>query len=58
MTVARLIGEEGLGAVAREFEQAAQGRLPIQAQAAEVALMDTRSGRWKINTTLTLGEES
>jgi hypothetical protein len=51
-----VVGEQGLGAVAREFEQAAQGRLPIQGHAAEVALMDTRSGRWEINTTFRLGQ--
>ena len=54
----RPYGRQGLGAVAREFEQAAQGLLPIQAEAAEVALMDSRSGRWEINTTFRLGHES
>ena len=58
LTAAHFVGKQGLGAVAREFEQAAQGRLPIQAEAAEVALMDTRSGRWEINTTFSLGHES
>jgi 2'-5' RNA ligase len=55
LTVADHMGEQGLGAVAREFEQATQGRLPIEAKAAEVALMDSRSGRWEINTTFRLG---
>ena len=58
LTAAHFVGEQKLAEVAREFEQAAQGRLPIQAQAAEVALMDTRSGRWEINTTFRLGQES
>ena len=58
LTVADHMGEQGLGAVAREFEQAAQGRLPIQGQAAEVTLMDSRSGRWEINTTFKLGQEN
>jgi hypothetical protein len=58
LTVADRMGEQGLGEVAREFEKAAQGRLPVQAQAAQVALMDTRSGRWEINTTFRLGQES
>jgi hypothetical protein len=57
LTAAHLVGEQRLGEVAREFEQASQGRLPIPAQAAEVALMDTRSGRWEINTTFKLGQE-
>jgi hypothetical protein len=51
------VGEERLGEVAREFEQASQGRLPIQAQATEVALMDSRSGRWEIKTMFQLGQE-
>jgi 2'-5' RNA ligase len=58
LTVADRMGEQGLGEVAREFEQAAECRLPIQGHAAEVALMDTRSGRWEINTKFKLGEES
>jgi 2'-5' RNA ligase len=57
LTAAHLIGEEGFGEVAHEFEQASQGRLPIQAEAAKVALMDTRSGRWEMNTTFKLGQE-
>jgi 2'-5' RNA ligase len=56
LTAARLVGEEGFDEVAREFEQASHGRLPIQAQAAEVALMDARSGRWEISTVFKLGQ--
>ena len=55
LTVADRMREQRLAEVARGFEQAAQGRLPIRAQAAEVALMDTRSGRWEINTTFRVG---
>ena len=51
-----LIGDQELAEVAREFEQAAQGRLPIRGHAGEVTLMDTRSGRWEINTTFRLGQ--
>jgi 2'-5' RNA ligase len=58
LTVADHLGEQRLGGVAREFEIASQGCLPIQAEAAQVALMDTRSGRWEINTTFKLGQES
>jgi 2'-5' RNA ligase len=58
LTVADRMGEQRLAEVAREFEQAAQRCLPIQAQAAEVTLMDTRSGRWEINTTFRLGQGS
>jgi hypothetical protein len=58
LTVADHMGEQRLVEVAREFEEASQGRLPIQGHAVEVALMDTRSGRWEINTTFRLGQES
>jgi len=53
-----LIGDQELAEIAREFEQAAEGRLPLQALAAEVTLMDSRSGRWAINTTFRLSQES
>jgi len=58
LTVADRMGEQGLGVVVREFEQAAQRRLPIQAKADEVTLMDSRSGRWAINTTFKLGQKN
>jgi len=58
LTVADHMGEQRLGEVAREFEQAAQGRLPIQGRSAEVTLMDSRSGRWEINTMFRLGQDS
>jgi len=57
LTVAdRLLGEQELGEVTREFEQASHRHLPIQGHAAEVTLMDSRSGRWEINTTFKLGQ--
>jgi len=52
------MGEPRLAEVAREFEEASQGYLPIQTEAREVALMDSRSGRWEINTTFRLGQEA
>jgi hypothetical protein len=58
LTAAHFVGGQELAEVAREFEQAAQGRLPIQGHAVEVTLMDARSGRWEINTTFKLGQES
>jgi len=58
LTVADRMGEQRLAEVAREFEEASQGCLPIQGHAAEVTLMDTRSGRWAINTTFRLGQAS
>jgi 2'-5' RNA ligase len=57
LTVADRMGEQRLAEVAREFEEASQGYLPIQTEAREVALMDSRSGRWEINTTFKLGQE-
>ena len=57
LTVADRMSEQRLGEVAREFEQAVQGRLPIHGHAGEVTLMDSRSGRWAINTTFRLGQE-
>ena len=58
LTVADHMGEPRLAEVAREFEEASQGYLPIQTEAREVALMDSRSGRWEINTTFRLGQEA
>jgi 2'-5' RNA ligase len=57
LTVADRVGEQRLAEVAREFAEASRGYLPIQTEAAEVALMDPRSGRWEINTTFKLGQE-
>jgi hypothetical protein len=54
----RLLGEQELAKVALEFGQASQGCLPVQAEATEVALMDSRSGRWEVNTMFRLGQES
>jgi 2'-5' RNA ligase len=58
LTVASLVSEQRLAEVAGEFEEAAQGCLPIRTEATEVALMDSRSGRWEINTTFKLGQGS
>ena len=58
LTVADHLGEQELAEVALEFEQASEGCLPVQAEAVGVALMDSRSGRWEINTTFKLGQES
>ena len=57
LSVADHLGEQELTEVALEFEQASQGFLPLQAKAAEVALMDTRSCRWEIDTMFRLGQE-
>jgi hypothetical protein len=49
------VDEEKLDRVADEFARAAHAILPIDATAAEVALMDNGSGRWQVRTTLGLG---
>jgi 2'-5' RNA ligase superfamily len=55
VSVAWLADEQHLGRVADEFAQACRDKLPIYATAAEVALMDYRSGRWRVRCTLRLG---
>jgi 2'-5' RNA ligase len=55
LSVARVEGRRQLDAIALRFAPAAAAMLPIRARAAEVALMDTRSGRWQIRTTFGLG---
>jgi hypothetical protein len=47
--------EQQLDRVADEFAQASRRKLPIGATAKEVALMDNRSGRWRICAILSLG---
>ena len=44
-----------LEAITAEFAAAAAGRLPIRAHAAEVALMDNRSGPWRLSDVFRLG---
>ena len=56
LSVASLADELRLDRVADEFAQASRGILPIRATAAEVALMDNRSGRWQARATLGFGE--
>jgi 2'-5' RNA ligase len=56
LSVARLADEQELDRIADEFAQASRGILPIRATAAEVALMDNRSGRWQARATLGFGE--
>jgi 2'-5' RNA ligase len=48
LSVAWVTDQQRLDRIADEFAQASQGRLPIRAIAAEVALMERRSGRWLI----------
>ena len=55
LSVASLADEQQLDRIADEFAQVALGMLPLRATAAEVALMDNRSGRWQVRATLCLG---
>lgn len=55
LTVAQMADALALDRVAAEFSAATQGRLPIAAHAAEVALLDNRAGRWRTNATFRLG---
>jgi 2'-5' RNA ligase len=55
LSVANLSDEQELDRIAEEFALAARRMLPISATATQVALMDTRSGRWQVRATLELG---
>ena len=55
LSVARVAERQQLDAIALRFAPAAAAVLPIRATAAEVALMETRFGRWRMRTMLRLG---
>jgi 2'-5' RNA ligase len=55
LTAAQLANEQQFTAVAEEFAKASHGKLPIDAIATEVALMDNWSGRWTVRATFSLG---
>jgi hypothetical protein len=57
LSVAWLADERQLDAIASEFVAASREKLPIQATASEVALMDNRSGHWQVRATFCLGRE-
>jgi 2'-5' RNA ligase len=57
LSVANLADGQQLERIAGEFARAARQKLPIGATAAEIALMDNRSGRWQIRATFRLGCE-
>ena len=56
LSVACVKDEQQLDSIADDFVQASRGRLPIRAIAAEVALMEKRSGRWLVRAKFGLGE--
>ena len=55
LSVAAQLADEQLERIAAELKQASEGNLPISARASEIALLDTRSGRWQVRATLKLG---
>jgi 2'-5' RNA ligase len=55
LSVAQLANEQQLTAIADDFAKASQGKLPIRAIASKVALMDNRSGRWRVRAMFSLG---
>jgi 2'-5' RNA ligase len=55
LSIAWLADEVLLTEVADDFARAAEGKLPIRATASEIALMDNRSGRWKVEASFSLG---
>lgn len=55
LCVAQLADEQKLYRIAEEFTQVSQGQVPTHATATEVALMNNKSGRWRVRTTLRLG---
>jgi 2'-5' RNA ligase len=54
LSLAWVSDEQKLDRIADDFAQASRGRLPIRATAAEVALMEKRSGRWSVRATFGL----
>lgn len=57
LCVAQLADEQQLDRVEGEFIRGSEGKLPIHAIAAEVALMGTKSGRWQVRAKLGLGRD-
>jgi 2'-5' RNA ligase len=57
LSVACLKDDRRLDRITSDLVQASRGKLPIQATASEVALMDNQSGRWRVSTKLSLGRE-
>jgi hypothetical protein len=57
VSVAWLSDERQLDRVTDDFIEAARGRLPIQAIASEVALMDNNFGRWQVHALFGLGQK-
>ena len=57
LTVAWVTDQAQLTAITDEFAKASLGQLPIHAVASEVALMERRSGQWRVRTTFGLDSQ-
>ena len=55
LTVANQLADDQLDGITAELNEASEGKLPIAAVASEIALLDTRSGRWQVRAMLKLG---
>jgi hypothetical protein len=55
LSVADRLPDEQLNRIAAELGQASKGNLPILAAANDVALLDTKPGRWQVRTRFKLG---
>jgi len=55
LSIAQLQDEKELDAVAERFAEATRTGLPVRATATAVALMDNRTGQWKVRRMLRLG---
>jgi hypothetical protein len=55
LSIAQVADEHVLDRVAYDLARASRGRLPINASAREIALMDNGSGRWQVRATFSLG---
>jgi 2'-5' RNA ligase len=58
MTIAQLPEPDHLDDITVDFQRAAHGRLPIRAAVRSVALMDSTSGRWQVNSLFELGGQT
>jgi hypothetical protein len=54
LSVAWVEDEQQLGRIADDFAQASRGKLPIPATAAQVTLIEKRSGHWLVRATFDL----
>ena len=56
LSVAAKLTDEQLDRIGTELRRACEGKLPISAVTSEVALLDTKSGRWQVREVFKLGK--